>query len=284
MSKEIRSFKSQHLQNDEGRRLYGRGKRIILGKNVELGSDVHFGDGVYVEDGAKIGDNIRVGPFTQILSGSVIEDNCVIGSHCIVGHLSKFELQKTDFSITSPKVAEFVIKEPTTRIGKGAIIRSGSTIYKHVVIGRKLRMGHGALIREHVTLGDNCIVGTQAILDGYIKVGNKSMIQSQCYIAQSVRIGNGVFVAPGCIFLDNKKIILGQGLDGPTVEDYVRVSAGTKVLPGITIGKYALIGAGSVVTKDMPSKAIAYGVPAEVKAFQSDEEIRKYVGSIEVWE
>ena len=259
-------------------------KRIIIGKNVKLGSGVHFEDGVYVEGGTKIGDNVRIGPFTEILCGSVIEDDCVIGSHCIIGHLSKFELQKTDFSITSPKVTEFVIKDPTTRVGEGSIIRSGSTIYKHVVIGRKLRTGHGALIREHVTLGDDCIVGTQAILDGYIKVGSKSMIQSQCYIAQSVRIGNGVFIAPGCIFLDNKKVILGQGLDGPTVEDYVRISAGTKILPGITIGKYALIGAGSVVTKDIPSKAIAYGVPAKVKGFLSDDEIKAYANSLTKWE
>ena len=260
------------------------GKRIILGKSVKLGSDVHFGDGVCVEDGTKIGDNVRIGPFTQILHGSVIEDNCVIGSHCIIGHPSKIELQKTDFSITSPKVTEFIIKDPVTRVGERSIIRPGSIIYQHVVIGKKLRTGHGVLVREHVTLGDNCIVGTQAILDGYIKVGTKSMIQSQCYIAQSVRIGNGVFIAPGCILLDNKKIILGQGLDGPKIEDYVRISAGTKILPNITIGKYALIGAGSVVTKNIPSKAIAYGAPAKIKRSQSDKEIEAYVNSIMTWE
>jgi acetyltransferase-like isoleucine patch superfamily enzyme len=186
--------------------------------------------------------------------------------------------------MSSPKVTAFLIKDPVTRIGERSIIRSGSTIYKHVVIGRKLRTGHGVLIREHVTLGDNCVIGTQAILDGYVKVGDKSMIQSQCYIAQSVRIGNGVFIAPGCIFLDNKKVLLGQGLEGPTVEDYVRISAGTKILPGITIQKYALIGAGSVVTKNIPSKAIAYGIPAEVKGFQSDDEIGSYVNSITKWE
>jgi len=110
------------------------------------------------------------------------------------------------------------------------------------------------------------------------------MIQSQCYIAQSVRIGNGVFIAPGCIFLDNKKIILGQGLDGPTVEDYVRISAGTKILPGITIGEHGLIGAGSVVTKDIPPRAVAYGVPAEVKRFQSEAEIKEYMDTIAEWE
>ena len=238
----------------------------------------------YVDDAAKIGNNVSIGRFAEILSGSVIGDNCVIGSRCIIGHPSKLELQKADFSATSPKVSDLVVKEPVTKIGDGSIIRSGSIIYKHVVVGKNLRTGHSALIREHVTIGDNCIVGTQAILDGYIRVGSGSMIQSQCYVAQSVRIGNGVFIAPGCVFLDNKKIILGQGLDGATIEDYVRISAGTKVLPGITIGKYALIGAGSVVTKDIPPKAVAYGVPAEIKAFQKDKEIEKYVTSMANWE
>jgi len=238
----------------------------------------------YVDDEAKIGDNVSIGRFAEILSGSIIESNCVIGSRCIIGHPSKLELQKADFSATSPKVSDLIVKEPVTKIGDGSIIRSGSTIYKHVVVGKNLRTGHSVLIREHVTIGDNCIVGTQAILDGYIRVGSGSMIQSQCYVSQSVRIGNGVFIAPGCVFLDNKKIILGQGLDGATIEDYVRISAGTKVLPGVTIGKYALIGAGSVVTKDIPPKAVAYGVPAEIKAFQKDEEIEKYVTSMANWE
>ena len=248
-----------------------------------LGKDEKISSKAYIEGETKIGKGVRIGLFTQILSGSVIEDNCVIGSHCIIGHPSRLQLQKTDFSATSPKVTDFIIKDPVTKISEKATIRSGSTIYKHVIIGRKLRTGHNVLIREHVTVGDNCVVGTRAILDGYIKIGNNSMIQSQCYISQSVRIGNGVFIAPGCLFFDNKKIILGQGLEGATIEDYVRIGGGTKILPGIRVAKYALIGAGSVVTKNIPSKAIASGVPAEIKDFQSDEELKIYVDSVMKW-
>jgi acetyltransferase-like isoleucine patch superfamily enzyme len=238
----------------------------------------------YVDDEAEIGNNVSIGRFAEILSGSVIGDNCFIGSCCIIGHPSKLELQEVDFSTSSPKVSDLIVKEGVTRIGEGSIVRSGSTVYKHVIAGKNLRTGHGVLIREHVTIGDDCVVGTQAILDGYIRVGSKSMIQSQCYLSQTVRIGEGVFIAPGCTFLDNKKIILGQGLEGATIKDYVRISAGTKVLPGITIGKYALIGAGSVVTEDVPAKAIAYGVPAEIKRFQDNDEIKKYVDSMANWQ
>jgi len=253
-------------------------------KNPDLGKNVEMGFGAYVEEGAKIGNNVKISPYASVLAGSIIGDNCVIGSHCVIGHPSKLQLQRADFSATSPKVKDFIVKEAVTRIGEGSIIRSGSIIYNHVIVGRGLRTGHNVLIRENIVIGENCVVGTQAILDGYARVGNNSFIQSQCYITQSVSIGNGVFIAPGCIFIDNKKIILGEGLEGIRIEDYVRIGGGTKILPEITIGKYALIGAGSVVTKDVPPKAIAYGAPAKVKAFQSDKEIKEYIDSIKGWQ
>lgn len=243
-----------------------------------------MGLGAYVEAGAKIGKSVRISPYASILSGSVIGDDCFIGSHCVIGHPSKLQLQKADFSASSPKVEDFIVKKPITKIGKGSIVRSGSVIYSHVIAGRRLRTGHNVLIRENVTLGDSCVIGTNAIVDGYVRVGNGSMIQSQSYITQSVTIGNNVFIAPGCIFTDNKKMILGKGLEKITVKDFVRVGGGTKILPGITIGEYALIGAGSVVAKDVPPKAVACGVPARVRVLQNDQEVKEYVDSVKGWQ
>ena len=249
-----------------------------MGRNAKIGSEA------YVDDDAEIGSNVSIGRFAEVLSGAVIGDNCVIGGRCIIGHPSKLELQRADFSAASSRVSDLIVKAPVTKIGAGAIIRSGSVIYRHVVIGERLRTGHNVLVREHVTIGDHCVVGTGAILDGYISVGSNSMIQSNCYITQSTQIGNGVFISPGCAFFDNRRIILDEGLERTTIQDYVRVGGGTTILPGITLGKYALVGAGSVVTKDVPPKAIAYGAPAKVKGFQTDEEIQKYVDSIANWQ
>jgi len=248
-----------------------------------LGKKAEIGPNAYVDDEAEIGNNVSIGRFAEILSGSIIGDNCIIGSRCIIGHPTKLQLQKTDFAATDPKVAGFIVKEPLTKIGEASIIRSGSTIYKHVVVGKKLRTGHNVLIREHVTIGDNCIVGTGTVLDGYIRVGSGSYVAGHCYVAQSVGIGNGVFIAAGCIFSDNKTMILGQGYEGATVEDYVRIGMGVMVLPHVTIGKHALIGSGSVVTKDIPSKAVAYGTPAKVQRFLTDDQIRAYVNSVKAW-
>ena len=84
--------------------------------------------------------------------------------------------------------------------------------------------------------------------------------------------------------MDNKEIVLGKGLAGIIIGDYARIGGGAKILPGITIGEHVLIGAGSVVTKDIPPRAVAYGVPAVVKRFQSEAEIREYMDTIVEWE
>ncbi len=253
-------------------------------RRLSSSKDVDLGYGAYIEDGAQLGRNVEIKPFAVVLSGAVVEDNCIVGDHCVIGHPTKLQLQQADFSATSPNVARFVIKEPATRVGEGSIIRSGSIVYQHVKIGKNLRTGHNVLIREHVSLGSNCVVGTQAVLDGYIKMGDRSMVQSQCYVTQSVSIGKGVFIAPGCIFMDNKRIILGKGLAGITIEDFARIGGGSKILPGITVGTHALIGAGSVVTKDIPARAVAYGAPAEVKRVQSEADINEYLATITDWE
>jgi len=260
-----------------------RNKPSYVSEGAQLGKNVKIGYGAYVEDNTIIGDNVIVGHHAIIHRGSVIGDGTIIGSFCIIGHPTKVELQKWDFSVTSPKVKDLIIKEPITKIGPESIIRSGTIIYRYVVIGEKLRTGHNALIREHTTIGDRVIIGTQATLDGYIRIGDKSMIQTQCYIAQSVRIGKSVFIAPNCLFFDNKRIVLGEGLNGAIVEDFARIGGGTKVLPGVKIGKYSMIGAGSLVTKDIPPKALAVGVPTRVQRVLSNEEIESYVKSIEEW-
>ena len=260
-----------------------RTKHYYIEDNVKLGDNVRIGYGAYIEDGSIIGNDVTIGPHAIVCSGSIIKDHTLVEALCVIGHPAKVETQKWDFSATSPKVRDLMVRDSMTIIGEGSIVRSGSVIYKHVVAGKRLRTGHNVLIREHTTLGDKVIVGTQATLDGYIKVGDKSMIQGQCYLAQSVRIGSGVFIAPCCLFFDNERMVLGQGLDGATVEDFVRIGGGTKVLPRVNIGKYSMVGSDSLVTRDIPEKALAFGVPAKVQRTLNDKEIELYVKSITEW-
>jgi acetyltransferase-like isoleucine patch superfamily enzyme len=260
-----------------------KNKDCYVSEAAKIGENVRIGHGVYIEDNTIIEDNVKIEHHSVICSGSIIGEGTVIGPFCIIGHPTKMELQKWDFSVTNPKVKDLIVKEPITRIGPRSIIRSGTVVYRHVIVGEGLRTGHNVLIREHTIIGDRVILGTRTTLDGYIKIGKKTMIQTQCYVAQSVRIGEGVFIAPNCLFFDNKRMILGEGLNGAVVEDFVRIGGGTKVLPGVRICKYSMVGSGAIVTQDIPPKALAVGVPARVQRFLNDEEIDAYVKSIEEW-
>jgi acetyltransferase-like isoleucine patch superfamily enzyme len=248
-----------------------------LGKNVEIGY------GTIIERGAVIEDNVKIGAYTVIRSNARIKQNVIIGNHCVIGHPSKRELIGVDHSFEDPKLKDFIIEEPTTNIDERSVIRSGSVIYAHTNIGKGLNTGHYTIIREHVTLGEFCLIGSHTVLNGYSKIGDRTRINTGCALPQSMRIGKGVFIGPLVSFSDNQRALPGSGNEGAVVEDFVRIGIGAKILPRIRIRKGAFIGAGALVTKDVPERAIVYGVPAKIQGYVEKEELDKYINSIMKW-
>lgn len=154
--------------------------------------------------------------------------------------------------------------ELKTHIGKGGIIRSGTVIYAGAVIGDRFNCGHGALIREDNLIGDDCSVGTHAVLEAGNRVGHGSRIHSGCFLEHTV-LGQRVFLAPHVVFTDDPHPMCPRYLEcvlGATVEDDVSIGANSTILPGLRIGAGSLIGAGSVVTKDVVAGSVAAGNPA----------------------
>jgi len=248
---------------------------------IRKSCDIHHG--AILKENVMIGDNVEIGRGCIIYPNVIIKNNTKIEPYCEIGHKTKRDTEGNDFSFHSNLVKKF-INMKNTEIGNNSIIRSQSIIYDSVRIGSNFRSGHRSLIREHSTIGDDCVVGSNAIVGGYCKIGDKSKIETSAFICQSVEIGRGVFIGPYTSFYDNKRIILGEGgLKGAIVEDYVRIGGGSKILPKVRIGKGALIGAGSVVTKDVPEKAVVCGNPAKIRYYQNEKEIKKYINSIENW-
>jgi len=139
----------------------------------------------------------------------------------------------------------------------------------------------GALVfhPERIHLGRNVYVGHYAILKGYhdreMWIGDETWIGQQCFLhsAGGLRIGARVGIGPGVKILTSAHAEAGRAiaiLDSPieraevTIEDDADLGTGSIVLPGVRIGKGAQIGAGAVVTQDVPSYAVAAGVPARV--------------------
>jgi acetyltransferase-like isoleucine patch superfamily enzyme len=149
-------------------------------------------------------------------------------------------------------------------IGKNSIIRSGTVIYSSVRIGDNFRTGHNVLIRENTAIGDNVLVGTNSVLDGDCQIGTNVAIQTGVYVTRYTVIEDGVFLGPHCVTTNDKYMKYGAVLKGPIIKQGARIGANATIFPRVVIGENAIIGAGTVVTKDVQPSQIVVGVPARV--------------------
>lgn len=169
-------------------------------------------------------------------------------------------------------------------------------IAQDVTIGDNTKIWNNAQVREKVTIGTNCIISKNVYIDFGVQIGDKCKIQNNSSIYHGVTIDDGVFIGPHVVFANDKlpRAINPDGTPkgtenwvvGETIVKYgASVGAHSVILPEVTIGKYAMIGAGSVVTKDVPDHTLVYGNPArphgyvcscgEHMTFQNDSAICK---------
>jgi acetyltransferase-like isoleucine patch superfamily enzyme len=152
-------------------------------------------------------------------------------------------------------------------IGDGSHLRSGTVVYAGSSIGRGLQTGHNVVIREQVRIGDEVSIWSNSIVDYGCVIGDRVKIHSNCYIAQYTELENDVFLAPGVTIANDLypgNRASGDAMAGPLIREGAQIGVNVTLLPYITIGRGAIIGAGSVVTRDVPDGMIAYGNPATV--------------------
>ena len=152
-------------------------------------------------------------------------------------------------------------------IGRESLIRPFTTIYAGTIIGDRFQSGQGASIREDNIIGDEVSVGTNAVLEFENRIGNRVRIHSHCFL-EMVTIEDDVFVGPNVVFTDDPHPMrcprYKECLRGVTVRRLAKIGANVTILPGVVIGENSLIGAGSVVTNDVPPEAVVVGNPAQI--------------------
>jgi acetyltransferase-like isoleucine patch superfamily enzyme len=158
------------------------------------------------------------------------------------------------------------VKSPLT-IGPGAHVRSGSVIYSGSRIGANLETGHNVVIREENNIGDNFRIWNNSVIDYGCTVGSNVKIHNKVYVAQFTVVEDEVFIGPGVTLANDIHPGCPDALKcmrGPCINKGAQIGINCCILPRVVIGEYSVIGAGSVVTRDIPPGVIAYGNPAQV--------------------
>jgi UDP-2-acetamido-3-amino-2,3-dideoxy-glucuronate N-acetyltransferase len=150
---------------------------------------------------------------------------------------------------------------------KDVHVHPTAVVDKTAKIGKGTKIWHFAHVREAVEIGENCVLGHAVYVDKRVKIGNRVKLENKANVYQGVEIEDDVFVGPDVTFTNDlyPRSFNTSWKASPTlVKQGASIGAGTVVICGTTIGEYSMIGAGSVVTNDIPSHTLAYGNPAKI--------------------
>lgn len=157
--------------------------------------------------------------------------------------------------------------ELETVIGANAVIRSHSVIYAGNVIGDNFQTGHGVLIRGSNRIGSDVSIGSHSVVEHHVRVGDRVRIHSQAFICEYSELEEGCWIGPRVAFtnaLHPQCPRVKECLRGPRVGANARIGANATLLPAVSIGWGAVVGAGAVVVKDVPANCVVVGNPARI--------------------
>lgn len=203
-----------------------------------------------VSESARLGVDVTIGAHAIVHDNVELGDGCWVGSHSVLGE--PLASAYADASYVNPPLV----------IGSGSVIRSHAIIYAGTTIGDAFECGHRVTIREGAEIGDHCRVGTLSDIQGHCCIGRYVRLHSNVHIGQLSTIGDFVWIFP-YVVLTNDPHPPSNTLVGVTVEDFAVIATMTVVLPGVRIGRDALVGASSLVRQDVEAESVVVGNPAK---------------------
>ncbi len=156
--------------------------------------------------------------------------------------------------------------ELETLIGDDSVIRSHTVIYAGNKIGKNFQTGNKANIRELNEIADNVSIGTLSVIEHHVILEEGVRVHTQVFIPEYSVLKKNSWVGPNVVFTNAaypRSKNVKNDLKGPTLHENAIVGANSTLLPGVQIGRDAIVGAGSVVTKDVPELHVVAGNPAK---------------------
>ena len=202
-----------------------------------------------------------------VYPGTVLGEGVKVLEHAVVGK------QPT----LSPRSTAKREPLPPTEIGDGTVVSTGAVVFAGSKVGARVIIGDQSCIRERVTIGDDVVVGRGTLIENDTTIGAMTKIQADAYITAYSTLEDNVFIAP-CVVTTNDNFMgrteaRHELIAGPTIRRGARIGGGAVLCPGIEIGEEAFVGAGAVVTNDVPARMLVVGNPARVLREVAREEL-----------
>jgi acetyltransferase-like isoleucine patch superfamily enzyme len=199
-----------------------------------------------------------VHPTATVHPGTILGEGVKVLENAVVGKQP----------VLSPRSTAKREPLPPTRIGDGSIVSTGAIVFAGTSIGARVILGDQSCVRERVTIADDVVVGRGCLVENDTTIGAMSRIQADAYITAYSTLEEHVFVAP-CVVTTNDNFMGRtekrlEAMKGPTIRRGARIGGGAVLCPGVEIGEEAFVGAGAVVTKDVPPRVVVVGSPAKV--------------------
>ncbi len=200
----------------------------------------------------------EIHPTAVVHPGTVLGDGVRVLEHAVVGKQPTLSPRST---------ARREPLDPAV-IGDGTVISSGAIVFAGTTLGARVIVGDQSCVRERVTVADDVVIGRGALVENDTTIGARTRIQADAYVTAYSTLEEDVFVAP-CVVTTNDNF-MGRTerrlelMKGPTIRRGARVGGGAILCPGIEVGEEAFVGAGAVVTKNVPARKVVVGSPARV--------------------
>jgi acetyltransferase-like isoleucine patch superfamily enzyme len=211
--------------------------------------------------------SVDVHPSAIVYPGTVLGDGVKVMEGAVVGKQPALSPRST------------AKREPLgpAEIGDGTIVSTGAIVFAGTTVGARVILGDQSCVRERVTIGDDVVIGRGSLVENDTTIGAMTKIQADAYITAYSKLEEHVFVAP-CVVTTNDNFMgrterRHELIEGPTIRRGARIGGGAILCPAVEIGEEAFVGAGAVVTKDVPARAVVVGSPARVIRQVADDEL-----------
>jgi acetyltransferase-like isoleucine patch superfamily enzyme len=214
----------------------------------------------------------EIAPTAIVYPGTVLGEGVQVLEYAVVGK------QPT----LSPRSTARRDPLPPAEIGAGTIVSTGAVVFAGSRVGARVIVGDQACVRERCVVGDDVVIGRGSLVENDTSIGALTKIQAHAYITAYSVLEEEVFIAP-CVATTNDNLMgrterRHELVKGPTIRRGARVGGAAVLCPGVEIGEEAFVGAGAVVIRDVPARAVVVGNPARQIREVPDEELLENQG------